>query len=858
MAVEIFANDPATNVTSGGTDAPAAGTRETWTVNSPASFPAASSSATPPTQFHVTDPQAYSEVILVTNVNGTTWTVTRGAENTTPVTHAAGFEVVQVATAGALTQLRSTDWLNVVTQFGADPTGNTSSATAFQNMINALLEQAASQGDDLPMLVPTGYVPFGNYLIDTPLNFAAASTAGCRITGTWGSRLFSNSNSVFDFQTKYLLGLEIDHLTIDATGGHCFTNSAVKWSWFHHLYLRQRSGAYSVWNQVEASNQLQNTAFSDIRFFVDPDPSSNVRTVPGWNIQCPNGDAFAEVWFDRVEGWNNQNANGYLDTTQYLFYGACSQGSSTAYASTITFRDCSWHDCLGGAAWLASGAHIVFDGSSVYDVFERVSPATMTLGNDLIKVSTYSGGSPTRGIELRGYVRSQGIAPSTAADFSCTSDTTDIYINGMSPDYFSNTGWDGHINLNGAKTAVIIACDSTMTVDNPGSDTIVIGNGQVSIGGTSQLTYDQFLATFVPTAWWKLADAVASSTAADSSGNGWTGTVSGTVTFGETPGPIAGTASDTAALFGSSAVITTSFNPSSITQFTIGAWINMEGLSPSATYVLAANDNPSSSNNGFNWRLFYNSGAGVWVSDFHVGNGSANTTSDSPTANPIPNTGWVFLVETFVIAGSSAIRHYINGVAHSSGGALTGTVSAGTGGVSLGYNTAVGGSHFPEQMAQVFFISGTALTSTQVTALYNAGLATTVTSVTATNQTIAVTGTAAAPTIAVGTLSNTVVALTFASSIAVNAASGNDFRVTLTSSSGTLANPTSPTDGQEILVQVTQGGSGSYTLAYGSAYDFGTAGSPTLSTAVGDVDVLTFVYNATKAKWLCLDSALGF
>jgi hypothetical protein len=56
------------------------------------------------TQFHVADTATgkTSEIIAVTNVSGTTWTVTRGAENTTPVAHSAGFTVVQVVTAGAL------------------------------------------------------------------------------------------------------------------------------------------------------------------------------------------------------------------------------------------------------------------------------------------------------------------------------------------------------------------------------------------------------------------------------------------------------------------------------------------------------------------------------------------------------------------------------------------------------------------------------------------------------------------------------------------------------------------------------------------------------------------------------------
>ena len=98
-AAELFANTPVTTVTSGGTDAPVSGTVETWTVASAAEFPAA---ATGVTQFHVGDPAATSEMIAVTNVSGTTWTVTRGAEGSTPVTHSAGFTIQQVGTAGVL------------------------------------------------------------------------------------------------------------------------------------------------------------------------------------------------------------------------------------------------------------------------------------------------------------------------------------------------------------------------------------------------------------------------------------------------------------------------------------------------------------------------------------------------------------------------------------------------------------------------------------------------------------------------------------------------------------------------------------------------------------------------------------
>lgn len=105
-ATEVYADIPQTQASgSSGTDAPAPGTVETWTVASSGSFPAVSSTAAQPAQFHVSDPALASEIILVTNISGLNWTVTRGAEGTTPLAHTAGFTIKQVVTAGGLSAI---------------------------------------------------------------------------------------------------------------------------------------------------------------------------------------------------------------------------------------------------------------------------------------------------------------------------------------------------------------------------------------------------------------------------------------------------------------------------------------------------------------------------------------------------------------------------------------------------------------------------------------------------------------------------------------------------------------------------------------------------------------------------------
>lgn len=71
-----------------------------WTVSSSASFPGVSSS--PPVSFCVADTASTSEIIQVTAITSNVWSVLRGAEGSTPVTHASNFTVQQVVTAGAL------------------------------------------------------------------------------------------------------------------------------------------------------------------------------------------------------------------------------------------------------------------------------------------------------------------------------------------------------------------------------------------------------------------------------------------------------------------------------------------------------------------------------------------------------------------------------------------------------------------------------------------------------------------------------------------------------------------------------------------------------------------------------------
>ncbi len=84
-----------------------------------------------------------------------------------------------------------------------------------------------------------------------------------------------------------------------------------------------------------------------------------------------------------------------------------------------------------------------------------------------------------------------------------------------------------------------------------------------------------------------------------------------------------------------------------------------------------------------------------------------------------------------------------------------------------------------------------------------------------------------------------ITALTDGATITPDFAAANNFSVTL-GGNRTLANPTNLTAGQSGVIVITQDGTGSRTLAYGSYFKFPIGTAPTLTTTASAVDVLVY------------------
>jgi hypothetical protein len=115
-----------------------------------------------------------------------------------------------------------------------------------------------------------------------------------------------------------------------------------------------------------------------------------------------------------------------------------------------------------------------------------------------------------------------------------------------------------------------------------------------------------------------------------------------------------------------------------------------------------------------------------------------------------------------------------------------------------------------------------------------------------------------ATTVEQGGVAPAVVFLTDASTIAVDASLGDDYRVTI-SGSCVMGTPSNAANGQQIIFQITQGSAGGAVVTWDSGYEFSASlPQPALSTTAGQTDLLGFVYNAGKGTWLLAAFINGF
>lgn len=95
--------------------------------------------------------------------------------------------------------------------------------------------------------------------------------------------------------------------------------------------------------------------------------------------------------------------------------------------------------------------------------------------------------------------------------------------------------------------------------------------------------------------------------------------------------------------------------------------------------------------------------------------------------------------------------------------------------------------------------------------------------------------------------------------VAVDASLSNHFRLLLTTDCPcTISTPSNPTDGQEVLFEITQATGGSETLDWSAGFAWGGVSKPTMTSGANKKDFVKFVYNSTATKWYALLAVQGY
>lgn len=224
------------------------------------------------------------------------------------------------------------------------------------------------------------------------------------------------------------------------------------------------------------------------------------------------------------------------------------------------------------------------------------------------------------------------------------------------------------------------------------------------------MTYESVVAADTPIAWWILGEG-SGSTVADSSGSGFTGTITGSPTFGQTgiPG-----SSATAMLFGSGNYIDFGdiLNLSGDNTCSVEAWLKLPtGWGGTGSTVAFA---PIITKGDVNWRVARNNtGAGLQANAQSGSSGNVNS-----NAVDCGDGAWHHVV--YVVNSSSPGRTlYIDNVSRDTSLSTSNPTNSATA-VRIAGNTGATSRIFPGVLAHVAVYDYT-LNSTQVGNHYTAG-----------------------------------------------------------------------------------------------------------------------------------------
>jgi hypothetical protein len=321
----------------------------------------------------------------------------------------------------------------------------------------------------------TAFHPYGIYMTSAALQPGKI----LRLTGN-GATIVSTQSSILDFQNTYFsaasgssttTGIEIDHLYLDASGGHCLENT--NWNKFtlHELRLEARSYNYGIWNST-----AQNLLDTDIRNVVTR-VHGNPRTVQSWYLKSALGGGIAML---RAQNCLFQNAD--LDTTQYNVWIECEDATNHSYTNDLKFEHCWFDSAYGGCVKLIAAQGATFQSCNIIDSYSA------TWGNSAyyIGAATSNGLWASQKISFRDCGRDLSGPNGTASwdiEVESTTDSVLIESYAIRDTVQPPTNTKPQFNLHGCTNATLIN-NKYRLITNPATTGVEILDGTFTYTGT--------------------------------------------------------------------------------------------------------------------------------------------------------------------------------------------------------------------------------------------------------------------------------------------------------------------------------------------------------------------------------------
>lgn len=268
---------------------------------------------------------------------------------------AAAATIASGPTASAATTT-GVDWLNVK-DYGAIGNGTTDDTGAINSALSAA---TLARGGVV-------YFPAGTYLITSAL----AGVSGVRLAGDHRSvsQVVSTSSPVLALGGSFISGMEIDHLTLQATGADLITGADLKALYLHDCQLIQNSAGYAIWNAPTAALMIECVFERNIESV-----TGSPRSVAAWLLK--GGGINANIWRDNV------CSNLGTDATQYWYQVIASATGGTNEVNT--WDNIVFENPLGGMINLQSATRSRIQMCTAWDT-------NGTISNTLIAIGTYPG-----------------------------------------------------------------------------------------------------------------------------------------------------------------------------------------------------------------------------------------------------------------------------------------------------------------------------------------------------------------------------------------------------------------------------------------------------------------------------------